>query len=653
MEYGFLMLFMLISLICIVGSAVLSICSGRIRILKRNYSALTVFTAGLFLSVLIFLMPVYFWFYDYGGGREFSRPLWLALQNTIRVFILDGNYELVVTAAKTLPMSESVCFTLYGAVLFIAAPITTFGNVIAVFSGFTGEMRFRRIKRRPIFIMSKLNERSIIMAKSICNAQKDKKPVIVFTEVFPKDEEESFELVSEAKSLKAICLKTDITRLDLRKKRGVIEIYLCDEDEWENVEQAGKIIEELENRRSEQNIKLFVCARSEASLCVLNSTDYTGLLDYSVQHGCEQGFKLRRIDSIRQQVWAEVPEMSVFENIRDGVISVLLVGIGSFGREFFKMLSWYCQADGIRLEINIVDKLGHKGGREIEAILERSCPELIQTGTGDGNYSVRCFSGIDIDTSDLAELFMKDSETANRLKRTTLAVVALGNDDRNIGAAVYLRELFDRAGMIKAGKSISAEEELPQIYAVVTDAKKSACGFIGHAGIPYHINCICGTEDRYSRKNLYNAEMEQEAYSQHIGWAELNRKISEELKENGVTDEEIKNLGFWYEYDNDTEKKKYEKFEYFRLSSIARMIHYKALKKNFPEKTECTGDGRMLCRCESCEFLKKSEHLRWMAYMRANGYVYNDVRADRARLHNNLVPWEDLTEYERAKDKII
>lgn len=56
-------------------------------------------------------------------------------------------------------------------------------------------------------------------------------------------------------------------------------------------------------------------------------------------------------------------------------------------------------------------------------------------------------------------------------------------------------------------------------------------------------------------------------------------------------------------------------------------------------------------RGNEIEMLSRLEHERWMAHKLATGWTYGDPRDDAARRHDCLVPWEQLRESEREKDR--
>ena len=51
------------------------------------------------------------------------------------------------------------------------------------------------------------------------------------------------------------------------------------------------------------------------------------------------------------------------------------------------------------------------------------------------------------------------------------------------------------------------------------------------------------------------------------------------------------------------------------------------------------------------EKLAQTEHERWWAQKRAAGYVFGPVRSDVEKTHPCMVPWEQLSEAEREKDR--
>lgn len=97
------------------------------------------------------------------------------------------------------------------------------------------------------------------------------------------------------------------------------------------------------------------------------------------------------------------------------------------------------------------------------------------------------------------------------------------------------------------------------------------------------------------------------------------------------------------------EAKKSFCIDYNYRSSIAKAIHKRLISK-LPFMPGLTKKPwKALSLKEKIE-IGKIEHVRWNAYMRAEGYRYAPVRNDLARVHHNLVPVSELSNDDLRKD---
>lgn len=627
-------------------------------------SSIQVYTIGVFLSVVAVFIPICYTGCEFEDKYTFFRPLLLAVHNAFRIFILDGDFDIVTQSLSKEPTGLYVAFTAYAALLYVVAPVLTFGNVLSLFKNIKGELYYRWCKRKKFFIMSELNKRSIALAKSIYNDPDidKKKIVIVFTDVFEQHEERDFELLTQAWDMHAICLKKDVCHVDIISKKNDVEIFIIGDNESENISQAVRLTTELDRKNKKYNVKIFVFSSKPSAAYIIDSVKYKNLLEHAEKNDYEENcFKLRKINERQQLIWNEVPRMNLFKlaDRNDKTLSVMIAGFGSYGIELFKMLVWYCQAEDYKLQINILDKQE----KLIESLIQRECPELLEKNRckddGEAQYDIEIFSGVDMLSADLDMLLLRDqSARANRLKATNLAFVSLGDDDLNIEVAIRLRSLFDRVRGIKASKDISWEEEAVSIYSVVYDDEKSKVLhnenvaeqrsriLMNHQDIPYHIHFVGGMSSQFAYRNIYNSELEKCAYAHHKGWVDVEEKIYREFN----LEEKLKELEAYKTSESvKKSREKYEQYEYFRRSSIAKELYQRAMKDD-PRLVCLEGGTKQTCQCRNCIRRKKNEHMRWNAYTRAIGFSYHKKRADRALLHNNLQAWNQLPETDRHKD---
>ena len=320
--------------------------------------------------------------------------------------------------------------------------------------------------------------------------------------------------------------------------------------------------------------------------------------------------KVRRVNEVNSLVMRNLYDNGfekIFKSAYDdgsGIkkINAVIVGMGLLGTEMTKALSWFCQMDGYLLEINAFDL-----NESTEDKFVSQCPELMKFSgrldvEGESRYTINIHYGIDVEDVTFDRLIIS-------LPRTTYVFVALGEDEKNIAAAVKLRRLFERMNCN------------PQIQAIVNtaDKNKALVGITNFKGQAYNIDFIGDTESSYSEKVILHSDIEAEALERHLKWG----KKSE----------------FW-------------KYDYNYKSSMASAIHKKmkilcgvtGIEKKFENRTE-----------EEILNLRILEHKRWNAYMRSEGYIFGGTvekkgRNDLAKMHNCLVPFNELLPSDQIKD---
>ncbi len=446
--------------------------------------------------------------------------------------------------------------------------------------------------------------------KAFYEAEKNHKDVmILFADVFEQNTEESYEVLEKAKGLGALCFKKDVLSLRLRNrsKKSNLRFFLIAEAEEENLKQAMAIAKDPLYKEKD-TLCLYVFSTGVAGELLLSN-----LADTKAQ--------VRRVEAARSLITYTLDQKGgqLFDNATDTdtdekLISVLVVGVGAQGTEMIKALSWYCQMDGYRIEINAFDR-----DPLAEEKFALKCPELYSPKyngiyvDGEAKCKIKIHAGVSTDSISFAENIKK-------YKDATYIFVSQGSDDNNIRAALSLRILFAR---MKKDPVIQAVVYNSDTKAALQDAKNAD-------GVPYKLDLIGDLNELYSEAVIINSELEQEAADIHCKY------ISGDLTE----EEHLRNL-FRYEYN-------------FR-SSLASALHGRLRRKRGvlganKAESELTPEER--------DAIERIEHRRWNAYMRAEGFVYSGSpdkksRNNLAKMHHNLVPFDVLSEEDKRKDSRV
>lgn len=553
---------------------------------KKNFS-FYFFSGAVFLSAVNLFIPIYYNFF-YKTDFCVFKTILLSVHNTIRLFVVDGEFNIIT---ENVPQSLEIfqIYNAFAAVLFVVAPLLTFGIVVSFFKNIFTYQKLFINRNSEIYVFSELNEKSLALAESLY--KNNKKRFLVFTDVFEKNEEQNYEMALKAKKLGAVCFRDDITKINFKfhtVKKDLVFVIIGSDDS-ENITQSLQLVEKYKDVKS---VKLYLFSDTDSSKLALTGLD----------KGLVKVYRINEAQSLIFRVLYEKGEKifdTAFCGDLDKEISALVVGLGSYGTQMLKVLSWFLQMDGYKAYLTAFDK-------EINAekIFKSKCAELMSdmhngdfTTSGEAHYQININSGIDVLSYDF-------DEKIKALDFATFIFVSLGNDELNIKIALKLREIF------------AAKGQMPLIFAVVYNPilKDSIQSAVNYKGENLNITLVGDIKESFSEKVVMNSDVEQLALQRHLKWGDEN--------------------DFW-------------NFEYNYRSSIASVIHKKM-------RVYCNIAGANKPAEERTEKEKYNmrilEHKRWNAYMRSEGYSYAVNRNDMAKQHNCLVPFDSLSEVDKIKD---
>ena len=592
--------YLILGAVCLTAFAVFAYAKHKMRYKPgRLLDPTRIMFIGVILSTFILFLPIYNRVIVGNTIFDAIKICFLSVHNMIRLFVVDGDFDTVTLNVPNDPAWVYIGYTVLMSILFVVAPVLTFGFVMSFFKNASAYKAYFTHYNSNVYIFSKLTERSLALAEDLHKNPKGR--FFVFTEVLDNGEGKYYDLVEKARALGAVCFKNDIVGINFsfHNKNRQINFFTIGDDETENVSQALKLVNKIGSR---ENTNLYIfSAQLEAEMLLTGAyNDYGGT----------QKIKVRRINHVQSLVLRNLYENGyekIFETAHDDgtdvkKINALVVGLGRHGTEMTKALSWFCQMSGYLAEINAID-LDENAADKFTS----QCPELMKYSgmletEGDAKYTIHIHSGMNADTISFDQLIAS-------LPNTTYVFVALGNDEKNISTAVKLRMLFERQG------------SQPAIQAVVYDSdKKQALKDVeNYNGGKYLIDFIGDIRSSCSESVILGSDVEMEALERHLRWGEEEQ--------------------FW-------------QYNYNYKSSVAAAIHKKMkVMCKIPGIEKATKDRTQ----EELWAIRTLEHCRWNAYMRSEGYVYSgsvekSSRNDLAKKHHCLVPFGQLPMKEQEKD---
>lgn len=560
-----------------------------------------VLAVGVFLAGWVLFFPHYF--SEFAEQALFSRlweTFWISAHHTVRLFVIDTDFGEIFASATAAGLDA---YAILGTILLILAPIMTAGVILSFFRNFVSYTKCFTHRTSDAYIFSDLSEKSLALAKDLKKTHKN--ALLIFTDVFEEENETSYDLREHARELGAVCFRKDISTLNLRffSKASSLYFFVIGEDEAENVKQVFALTSVDGPYAEREKVFLYVFTTEKESELLLSNLPQTSI-------------RMRRVDDIRSLVLRNLYDSGekLFSGAvpaPDGIkhIRALVVGTGGHGSEMIKALSWYGQMEGYRLEIHAIDADPH--ARDRFTLLAPGLMSPKNNGVYvKGEAYVKIIFHDGISTEDAR--FTRALDTI--VDPPTFVFVSLGDDARNVRAAVYLRQYF-----------LQRHCPDPTIQAIVYDSQnrnilRDAENWKKQR---YNIEFIGAREEVYSERVILRQDLEEDALVTH--------------KSYGGSIED------------------FYRFEYNYNSSMASALHRRLRHRlNIADfdKTEedLTEEERELVEC--------LEHRRWNAYMRAEGYVYSGSpdkksRNDLGMMHHDLVPFDELSEEEKRKDSIV
>lgn len=558
-----------------------------------------VLAVGIFFAGWVLFFPHYY--AEFSLQPMFARiweTFWVSAHHTIRLFVIDTGFEEIFSSAIA---TGVVAYAVLGTVYFILAPIMTAGVILSFFRNFVSYVKCFTRRSSDVYAFSELSEKSLALATDISNSHKN--AVLIFTDVFGEDNEESYELCERARELGAICFQKDIATLNLGffSKSSKLYFFAIGEDESENVKQAFTLSKPDGPYAKRENVFLYVFSIDVEGELLLSNLPETKI-------------RLRRVDDIRALVLRNLYDTGekLFQNAipsesGEKHINAFVVGTGGHGSEMLKALTWFCQMDGYLIEIHAFDLDKNASDR-----FTRQAPDLMSERNngvyvkGEAQYKIVFHDGVSVDDA-------RFTRVLDEIAAPTYVFVSLGEDARNVRTAVYLRQYFRQRHMPD-----------PIIQAIVYDSKSQA--ILNQAsnwrGKPYGIEFVGAREEMYSERVILRQDLEKAALATH--------------KSYGSSEED------------------FYRFEYNYRSSMASALHrhlrHQLSVADFDDSEAMSEEDRAL--------LENIEHRRWNAYMRSEGYVYSgdkdaSSRDDLAKMHHNLIPFDELSEDDKRKDSIV
>lgn len=384
--------------------------------------------AGIFFSTFFMILPTA-WISE---GETVSHSWGYRILSSLFYSFkaLGGGPDIVQLESVKLTGAARDLYFAVNYILFAVAPVLTSGLILSLFGDIGEKIRYWLNFSENVHVFSELNENAIALAKGI--RKRKGRQTVVFCGTKEADKSD----LVKARRLHGITLYTPCENLRPGLRHRHYHYYLISGNEDKNLNTAMEMLARYR--------------KAKAGKVTVNAFSGSGTDIRAVESMDCGNIRLRFIDNVAlfcNNLMFEHPLYRLPEGVRD--ISVLVVGCGRTGLQIIRTAAWCGQINGYTLRIRAIDKNAAQMEKEFFAL----CPELAGK-----EYDIR-FEAIDVLSADFEDYLLQSG-------KMTYAVVTMGDDEINIGAADKLRA--------RSGGSTIPLKTIPRSLSGCGTAKKPA-----------------------------------------------------------------------------------------------------------------------------------------------------------------------------------
>lgn len=552
--------------ICGIISAILIILGTVMYFLKKQGTLRIVALLGcLFAATYIIYIPYYHTTYNWLMGI-LSNILHLFQVVTIDTNIADLYDEIVAGIGNAI--IANIYVILLG-ILHISLPaLSALTAVTILFRCFSSvQLFFANQRKRPLYIFSELNERSLQLCKSLMETNCDI--------IFAGSESDSFS--NKPDNLRRVILKDEsIAEIAVKFRKSKETYFFCiSEDEDESLSYCLQLIEKYatEKETVQPHIHIYQFSRHQ---------DFSVIID-SADNGC---LDIRCINEYEMLVY-DLLDTYPLTRYAKSDIHVLLHGLNEINTVALRAIAWCGQLSGFSLKISVA-------GVNIEDAISEL--KLSAPGIFTDRYCINFYSCQN--ENEVIDTISKYCADANYI------ITSGQSDNATMQESLILRRLFYKLD--------PEYKNCPPIFCYIKDPSKfnitknlTTAESNPKRKVSYDLIPFGSLEDIYTYEKLVNSDLELLSRNVHLAYEEI-------FSDGAINIEEALN--------------RYSIFEVNKRSNRANALHirYKLNLLGLDYTTEDTDQAVTLKDYYTEDVLKQlsiSEHDRWMAFLETEGWV--------------------------------